>query len=568
MTMALSASVHSEAGEDYPSAMPRPYYGEKCHELLDQCGQNRITGLTRQMYQTHCQDHWQKNHCEESKKSQPGAENTFLSCENNEDLCALLSEREQDKDLINCGKGVGGFLLDSLLGVVFIPYSVWQIATGRGQLSQGFRECFEDLGFKKLVLGDLKPAEMTDKSLAAMSCADAQKLARAKSEAILRSLEARRQKEMAESGLESLSYWDMDLTNAERSALFQNQNKAQLPGFACLKRAEAAKKFCHMLAATGAGVAAGASGAGLSSRAFARLKQRASQARPSARLAAPETVGGEEVQRIIPGNSGDPLSRAVKKVEKVGGEAYVKPSKPGETSIASVNMNENQQRLIMRPEIANEPYQNSGTIAHEMAHISSNNRSSRQQNLGYARTIEFKAVSETNFPPQFSTYQDFFRIDEVYARSVQSGADLSSARKALNNLSYKQASQFLQKVEAASRRGISMEKRSADLLRQVASPGASFAYDKARGVVEVRLFKAPAQAPHPLAPPPPPPLLSHATTNIRITVGKDLSESAARDKVNEIIRLAEKDNQRFMRLFERNLRESQTLRMRYGDLLD
>ena len=223
------------------------------HAEQPQCGTSGLSNQISDLRKIQCAQTHQTYGCEKQKAIDFAHANDYASCESQEDLENLAST---GKKLFSCGKEFGGVVFDSLLGFVYLPKTAYDLALGRIEWPRPFSSCYEDRVSKEIVLGELRPSDMTDVTVSNMSCSEIEKFVRMKVEVTISKLESRRQSEMIQSGKENLQYEQMSLSESERQALSYDKNHLGVPGFQCLKAEVAAAKICAKLTHTGMAAAA------------------------------------------------------------------------------------------------------------------------------------------------------------------------------------------------------------------------------------------------------------------------------------------------------------------------
>ena len=239
----------------------------KCTEELNQCGPRIDARMAASKIA--CEARRASYRCDKIFAESTAAEKAlFFSCTNPRDLCEQ-SASNQGGRLYACGTGVAhGVFIDPVLGIYHLSSAVWAAARGRGDLPEVFERCPEDLESKKILMGALRPAEMTDAAMTKLPCADVKTFVRTKAEVILARLEQRRQTEMATRGTENLDVYALSLTEAETQALDYDRKHTGLLGKAnCFRPDEAVRILCReaassVLSTTGT-YALGATGARL-----------------------------------------------------------------------------------------------------------------------------------------------------------------------------------------------------------------------------------------------------------------------------------------------------------------
>jgi hypothetical protein len=186
--------------------------------------------------------------CETLKhNSSPQERPLFLDCENPYDLCEFAVS-QRSTSLFSCGAGAGGVLIDSVLGLVLLPHSIFDEIKSIRSLAEAFDSCQNDVESKIRTLGVFRPSDMTEDSIRRMSCDDVQTFKARKVEILLERVESRRQRKMAISGTENVDVFDLPLTEQEAYALNFAKSRTGLMGRAsCFRPEESVKVLCSQL---------------------------------------------------------------------------------------------------------------------------------------------------------------------------------------------------------------------------------------------------------------------------------------------------------------------------------
>lgn len=222
------------------------------------CSKNGPLTLQYMALQAKCRAHIKNYGCERLKVVASAEDkNKFISCEDPEALCRF--EGSNDQQMLSCGQSVGGVLYDSVVGIIMLPKTLWEAAKGIPQHFAETKDCNTNLQAKIYILGNFRPADLSDEKIATLSCREVKDIAENKAASTLHQLRERRKRQMIQTG-RSIDFYEMDLSETEIHALNYSISKAgPLTKAQCYEKTEATKVACAELTKY-AMLAGGASG--------------------------------------------------------------------------------------------------------------------------------------------------------------------------------------------------------------------------------------------------------------------------------------------------------------------
>jgi hypothetical protein len=232
---------------------------QACLDNFSQCTSTRaISNID--IYRITCESRRKELKCDQMKEIDlPEMKNNYFTCDSAEDVCEQANP-ERKSMLYSCGEGVGGFIVDSVLGLILLPKTIWELAKNMKELPAGYTSCSSDFNEKLVLLGALRPPQMTNETIERLSCGEIREFVQSKAQTILSKLETRRLKEATLKGKENISFSDLKLSDQEIQALnYDLKHSGPMRKARCYRPDFAANLACKTLT-SGAATVLGAAG--------------------------------------------------------------------------------------------------------------------------------------------------------------------------------------------------------------------------------------------------------------------------------------------------------------------
>jgi len=150
--------------------------------------------------------------------------------------------------------------------------------------------------------------------------------------------------------------------------------------------------------------------------------------------------GGHELDRVVDLDSEHPLAKANRVLSKRDSNLYLIASIGLGTGVeGKSSMISGKLAVIMPEELRNieiaENY--AGQIAHELTHNANDVRAARGTALGFVRTLRLQSLDPNmklmngHASRGVKGYDQMCRVDEIHARAVEAGVDISRAKDAI-----------------------------------------------------------------------------------------------------------------------------------------
>lgn len=244
---------------------------ESCLSLAKSsvCGSNESEVLSG--IQLLCESQKAIARCDEIYlRATPAERRKFIDCEKPEDLCSVIMA-----PIESCGLGAKKAVVEFASSLIQLPARMMEEAL---QISDRFQTCGESEAGNKAklsLMGVFRPKDMSEASIAHMSCSDVQKFVEGKTQTLLERVNERLLKRKTETGDEAIQLVDLALSEQEQAALlFDLSRRAPYRQAACYNRTEKIKFICgevtSVALSTASGAAIGAA-SGIASRAVGPL---------------------------------------------------------------------------------------------------------------------------------------------------------------------------------------------------------------------------------------------------------------------------------------------------------